>query len=161
MATNFLEYSGGTNGFLATPFNLISSELNSLANGNGTTSSVGGSSGQFTQTNWSNGIWGVVDLVAGGTFTATAGGYIAGWFLYSPDGGTTFEKTVANTDLPRPADFTINLFAAAYAANDVQQNSGRFWIPNWTHKVFVMNHAGVSLAATGNIIKGASVAIQY
>jgi hypothetical protein len=166
MATNFLEYSGGTNGFLTAPFNLMTTELNALANfvagTSGTAlSSVGGTSGVFTQTNWGSGIWGVIDFVSGGAFTPTAGGYLAGWFLFSPDGGTTFEKNVATQDMPRSPDFIIPLFASAYAASDVSQSSGIVRIPWWSNKVFFSNHSGVALPATGNIIKGASVAIQY
>jgi hypothetical protein len=160
MATNFLEYSGGTNGFLTAPFNLMSTELNALANGSNAVSSAGGTSGVFTQSSWGSGIWGVIDLVAGGAFTPTAGGYLAGWFLYSPDGGTTFEKVVAATDLPRAPDFIIPLFASAYAANDVS-SSGLVKLPWWSHKVYIANHAGVALASTSNLIKGASVAVQY
>jgi hypothetical protein len=54
MATNFLEATG-TNGFIATPFNLMSTELNSLANNNSATSSAGGQG--------SNGIFSPRDLV--------------------------------------------------------------------------------------------------
>jgi hypothetical protein len=160
VATNFLEATG-TNGFLATPFNIMSTELNALANGSSATSSVGGTSGVFSQTNTSQGIWGAAHFLAGGAFTPTAGGFIAGWFLYSPDGGTTFEKVVASTDLPRPADFVIPLFASAYAANDISQSSGLIRLPWWSFKLFVVNHAGAALAATSNLIKLASVATQY
>jgi hypothetical protein len=160
MATNFLEYAG-TNGFLAAPFNLMSTELNTLASGSGATSSVGGTSGVFTQTNWSSGILGVVHFASGGAFTPTSGGYIAGWFLYSPDGGTTYELTVSNTDMPRSPDFIIPLFASAYASGNVAQSSGLIRIPWWTNKVYVMNHSGAALPSSGNLIKGASVAIQY
>lgn len=159
MATNFLEATG-TNGFLAAPFNLMSTELNSLANGSSALSSVGGTSGVFSQTNWSSGIWGTAHILAGGAFTPTAGGYIAGWFLYSPDGGSTFEKTVSNTDLPRAPDVIIPLFASAYATNDISE-APLFRIPFWSNKLFVVNHSGVALPASGNLIKGASVAIQY
>lgn len=159
MATNFL-YAAGTNGFLAVPFNLMSTELNALANGSSAVSSVGGTSGVFTQTNWSSGIWGVAHLVAGGAFTPTAGGYLAGWFLYSPDGGTTFDKVVSATDKSRNADFNIQCFASAYASSDVESSS-LFRVPAWANKLLIVNHTGVSLPATGNIIKGASIAIQY
>lgn len=163
MATNFLETTG-TNGFLTTPFNLLSTELNALATATPgvATSSVGGTSGVFTQTNFGSGIWGVVHFLAGGAFTPIAGAYIPGWFLYSPDGGTSFEKTStgATADLPRPPDFIIPLFAAAYAANDIS-SSGIIRLPWWSCKVFVVNRAGANFPATGNLIKAASVAVQY
>lgn len=158
MATNFLEYSGGTNGFLTTPTSLVTTELNTLSNGNSATQSV---AGNFSQASFGSGIWGIADFVAGGAFTPTAGGYLAAWFLFSPDGGTTFEKTVSNIDMPRPPDFTIPLTTAAYASSDVAQASGIIRLPWWTWKTFVVNHAGAALPATGNIIKLASVAVQY
>jgi hypothetical protein len=160
VATNFL-LAAGTNGFLATPFNLQSTELNALANGSSAVSSVGGTSGAFTQTNTANAIWGEIAFTAGGAVTPTAGGYIAGWFLYSPDGGTTYETTASNTDLPRSPDFIIPLLASAYAANNIAQASGIVRLPWWSFKVFTVNHSGATLPATGNLIKLGPVAIQY
>jgi hypothetical protein len=155
VATNFL-LAAGTNGFLATPFNLQSTELNALTNGSSATSSSA-----FTQTNTANAIWGEIAFTAGGAVTPTAGGYIAGWFLYSPDGGTTYETTASNTDLPRSPDFIIPLLASAYAANNIAQASGIVRLPWWSFKVFTVNHSGATLPATGNLIKLGPVAIQY
>lgn len=160
MATNFLEATG-TNGFIATPFNLLSTELNALATANSATSSVGGTSGVFSQTNYASAIWAELYFVSGGAFTPASPNYIAGWFLFSPDGGSTFELTVANTDLSRTPDFTIPLFASAYASGNIAQASGLVRVPWWSNKVFVNSHAGASLPATGNLIKAAPVAIQY
>lgn len=160
MPTDFLQKTG-TNGFLTTPFNLMSTELNTLANNTSATSSVGGTSGVFTQSSWGSGIWGVAHFLAGGSFTPTAGGYIACWFLYSPDGGSSFEKVVSNTDMPRSPDFTIPLYASAHASNDVVQSSGIIRMPWWSTKLFVVNHAGASLPSSGNLIKLGSVAVQY
>jgi hypothetical protein len=160
MPTNFLE-SAGTNGFLATPFNLLSTELNALATATSTASSVGGAGGVFTQTNYANAIWAEVYFQSGGAFTPAAPNYLAGWFLFSPDGGTTFEATVSNTDLPRAPDFIIPLFVSAYATNSVSQASGLVRVPFWSNKVFINSHAGATLPATGNVIKAAPVAIQY
>lgn len=160
MATDFL-LDPGTSGFKATPFNLMSTELNALSNGSSATSSVGGSSGVFTQTNFSNCIWGEVALTAGGAFTPTAGGYLAGWFLLSPDGGSSFEKVVSNTDLPRAPDFVIPLFASAYANTEISMASGIIRLPWWSTKLFVVNHCGAALSASGHLIKCGPVAIQY
>ena len=157
MPTNFLQESG----FLAAPYSVLTTELNALGSGASTTSSVGGTSGAFSQTQTAQGIWGIAHFNAGGAFTPTAGGYLAIWALYSPDGGTTYEKTVASTDLPRPPDIVIPLFASAYASADKAQSSGIIRMPWWTHKFFIVNHAGVALPATGNIIQVATVAVQY
>lgn len=150
----------GTNGFIAVPFNLLSTELNSLATGTGVTSSVGGASGVFGQTNFANAQKCYVFFESGGSFTPTAGANIAGWWLLSDDGGTHFEKTVANTSLPRPPDFVIPLYASAYASGD------RSWsqvirAPWPSCKIFAINNAGVALPSTGNLILAAPVAERY
>jgi hypothetical protein len=162
MATNFLD-AAGTNGFIATPVTLMTTELNTLATATNVVSSVGGTSGVFTQASWGSAIWGQVGFVAGGVMSGspTAGGYLAGWFLYSPDGGTTFEKVVAATDLPRPPDFIIPLFASAYASGDLSPASGIVRLPWWSTKLYIGNRSGVSLNASGNIIKVGPVAVQY
>lgn len=160
MATNFLD-AAGTNGFIATPFNLMTTELNTLGNVSSAVSSVGGTSGVFTQTNFANAVWGSVHFKSGGAFTPTAGGFIAGWFLFSPDGGSTFEKTVSNTDMPRTPDFLIPLFASAYASSDLAEAAGLIKLPWWSTKVFIMNHAGVALPSSGNVIQVGPVAVQY
>ena len=117
MPTNFL-HATGTNGFIVTPFSLMTTELNSLANGNTVVSSVGGTSGKFNQTNFGSAQIGRIWLTLGGNFGATpaAGGNITGWWNFSTDGGTTFEDTNSNTAIPRPPDFIIPLVAAAYSA---------------------------------------------
>lgn len=161
MATNFLD-AAGTNGFLTSLFNLMTTELNTLGIGATATSSVGGTSGVFTQTNFANAQKTFVVFTSGGAFTPTAGSgaVLAGWWLMSDDGGTHFEKTVASTALPRPPDFYIPLFASAYASGD------RAWSPvtraPWPScKIFVLNSAGVALPASGNTLQAATVAEQY
>ena len=74
MATDFL-LDAGTRGFKATPFNLLSTELNTLGNGSAATSSVGGTSGVYSQTNWVNCPFGSVYFTGGGAFTPSAGGF--------------------------------------------------------------------------------------
>lgn len=160
MAINFLE-AAGTNGFIATPFNLMSTELNALASANSATSSAGGTSGVFSQSNYASAIWAEIYFVSGGAFTPSAPNYIAGWFLFSPDGGSNFETPFSNTDLPRTPDFMIPLVAQAYASTNIVQASGLVRVPWWSNKVFVMSHAGATLPATGNLIKASPVAVQY
>lgn len=166
MATNFLE-AAGTNGFLATPFNLLSTELNSLASGAAATSSVGGTAGVFSQTNDANAIWGSLYFTAGGAFTPAVGGYIAGWFLLSTDGGTTFEAAISTPSttvaaLSRSPDFIISLDNVAYASGNIRWCQGRrINLPWESYKVLFQNNSGVALPASGNLIKVGPVAIQY
>jgi hypothetical protein len=160
MPTNFLE-APGTSGFIATPFNLMTTELNALAINGSATSSVGGAAGVFTQTNYANAVWAQIYATFTTTFTPLAGGYLAGWFLFSPDGGTTFETTAAGVDLARQPDFTIPFNAAATGATFTIAAFGITRVAWWSNKLFVTNRLGVALPATGNIIKAAPVAIQY
>lgn len=166
MAINFLEATG-TNGFIATPFNLMSTELNALASGAAATSSVGGTSGVFSQTNNASGIWGSLYFTAGGAFTPTAGGFLAGWFLLSTDGGTTFEAAISTPSttvsaVSRAPDFIIPLDNAAHASGNIRWCQGRrIQLPFESYKVIIQNNSGVALSASGHTIKVGPVAIQY
>jgi hypothetical protein len=162
VATNFLE-AAGTNGFINTPFNLLSTELNSLADSTSATSSVGGTSGVFSQTNYANAIWAYVYLTLGGSFTPAAGSPdLLGWFLFSPDGGSTFEDAVSSTDMPRPADFIIPAIGSnAYSSGNILVSSGLVRVPFSYNKVFVMSHFGATLPSSSNTLKAGPVAIQY
>lgn len=165
MAQTFLQ-DAGTNGFIATPFNLLSTELNALTNGSSATSSVGGSSGVFSQSNIANAIKGMIYAEVGGAFTPTAGAALYGWFLRSPDGGTSFEKTTTSSTtiapLPRAPDFVIPLDAVAYASSDIaisqDDDDTLLAAPSW--KLVVWNLAGATLPATGNTISVGPTATQ-
>lgn len=166
-ATNFLE-APGTNGFITAPFNLLSTELNTQTNGSAVTSSVGGSSGVFSQSNTANAIFAMIYFTSGGSFTpSTSAADFAGWFLTSPDGGSTFETATATPSttvlaLSRPPDFIIPFSNAAYASGNIAICSGGFVQMPWgSFKVLLQNYTGVSLPASGNTIKAGPVAIQY
>ena len=167
MPSNFLE-NPGTNGFTATPYSLLSTELNSLANGAAAVSSVGGAStsGVFTQTDTHSAIWGSLYFTAGGAFTPTAGGFLAGWFLLSPD-GTNFETEVATPSATVPAlsrapDFTVPLDVAAFASGNIRWCQGRFIMLPWeSNKVLLQNMSGAALPSSGNLVSAGPVAIEY
>lgn len=161
MATNFLQATGGSSlGFITSVVTLMSSELVSLASsGTATSATVFTSSGSFGQAIWGDG-W----IYAGGAFTPAAGGYIAGWWLKSFDGGTTFEKTVASTPMPRGPDFVIPAFNSAYASSDTSNISGILKFPWPTAKLFVQNNLGVALPSSATQYTKIAVgpaAIQY
>jgi hypothetical protein len=104
MATNFLWNAGtSNNGLLTSAITLMSTELESIASAAVIVSSVGGSSGLFTNSNTAQAIWADLFYYPGNAgCTPTAGANMSGWFLTSPDGGTTFESaTVAPA---RPPD---------------------------------------------------------
>jgi len=162
MATNFLEATGGsTAGYFSSVTTLISSELVSLASSAVVTGgTVFTSSGSFGQA-----IWAEVAIVWGGAITPAAGGYIAGWFSRSLDGGTTYE-TLGGTALgaARAPDFTIPLSTIAYANTNVTYASGIVRMPWSPCKVFVQNNAGATLPSSATAytaIKLGPVAVQY
>lgn len=157
MATNFL-YATGTNGYIVTPFDVLTTGLNTLTTGSTATSAA------LSQSDTVHAVWGKIWFTSGGAFTPSTGviPHLAGWFLGSPDGGTAFEKAFANADMPRAPDFVIPFVAgSALASTDVVDASGliRLW-PDST-KVFLRNNSGVSLPASGNKITVGPVAIQY
>lgn len=151
--TNFLDFNG-TNGFLTTPFTVLTTELNAI--GSGALSGLGAAKSQTTTT---SGTWCMIWFKAGGAFTPTNAPSLSGWFINSTDGGTTFEKNSATP--PRNADFVIPLATAAYATNDIVFAPGiiRLWYP--TIKVLVLNNSGVTLPASGNTITVGPVANAY
>ena len=160
MATNFL-YAAGTDGFIATPFNLQTTELNSLASGNTIISSVGGSSGVFSQTQTLAAMWAIISFLAGGSFTPTGSPFLSGWFVSKADDGH-FEKLISNTAPPRSPDFVIPLFASAYAANDLALcQGGLVRLPPNLFEVLIQNNSGVALPSSGNKIICGPVAAQY
>lgn len=165
MPTNFLEATG-TNGYIASVLNLLTTELNSLASGGAATSSVGGSSGVFSQSNTGSAIWADMWFKFGGSNTPAAGGYLLVWYLRSTDGGTTFETVVATPSttvfaLPRAADAVVPLSNAAYASGNLAwaQGSPRLWWPST--KIVLQNLSGGALPASGNILTVGPAAIQY
>lgn len=167
--TDFLQ-EPGTSGFIVTPVNLMTTELNSLASGGAATSSVAGSSGVLNQTHIANAIYGSIWFTAGGSLTPTAGGFIAGWFLPSTDGGTTFEGLIATASttvsrLPRAPDFTIPMYeggGTATASGTIKMAQGRrILLPNESFKIVIQNLSGVSLPASGNIITCGPAAIKF
>lgn len=133
---------------------LISGEASALTNGSTLTSSyyvgASGTGGVIDQNDFNNAVYGDLIFIAGGAFTPTAGGFLAGWFIESEDQGYNFEKVVASTALARAPDFIIPLPASALAAGD------RLWakgvlLPSAPSKVFVQNQAGVTMSATWGI----------
>lgn len=161
MATNFLEATGGsTAGYFSAVTTLASSELVSLgSSGTATSASVFTSSGSFGQA-----IWGEALVEWGGAITPAAGGFISGWFLRSPDGGTTFETAPAIAPLPRPPDFIIPLSTLAYLSSNVAYASGIVKMPWSPSKLFIQNNSGATFPSSTlkyTVIQVGPVAVQY
>lgn len=163
MATNFL-HATGTNGFIATPFTVIgSTELNAVANAAAIISSTNGSSGQFNQTNFAHAQYGYFYATTGASsgWQPTAGGNLTGWYIHSPDGGTTWQTTLL---LPpaSPPDFIIPLSTAtAMPASAIVGVSTIVPLPYDTVKICIVNNSGATTASVNNTITCAPVADQY
>jgi hypothetical protein len=157
-------YAPGTNGFTTTPFNVMTTEMNTLGIGAAAISSVGGTSGKFNQTNTGNAVFGRCWFTTGGTVSPTAGANISIWFLTSTDGGTTFEQATSGAtpvSPPRAPDIVIPSPSGASALTGVILSPPRqnFWVE--TVKMFVLNNLGVAMAASGNVLTCGPEAIQY
>jgi hypothetical protein len=155
VAANFLWNPGtSNNGLAATAFNLMSTELNSL-----TTGSYAVSSGTFSNTSSVQSIWAELFLTLGAIGSAlSAGANIAGWFLQSYDGGTTYEQ--ASVVPPRGPDFIIPLPVSTISAATVWLSNGLVLVPALKYKVGVQNNTGQTLASSANTIKAAPVNMQ-
>jgi hypothetical protein len=157
VSTSFL-YAAGTNGYTTSPFSLFTTELNALGSGSVIISSVNGTSGKFTQSNFGNSIWGHIWFKAGGAFTPTGSPSISIWYVNSTDGGTTFEKS--SVALPRSPDIVIPMTASAYASGDIVYAPGLVRLPAPTVKLLCQNNAGVAFSASGHIITCGPVTLQ-
>lgn len=161
MTTPFLWGLGASNnGLLASLLTLQSTELNTLTNTSIALSSVGGSSGKFTNNDTGGAIWGELFLTLGAIGSAlSAGANMAGWFIESPDSGSTYEK--ASAAPARPPDFIIPLPAATISAADQFKAAGKVLLPSVQHKVLLQNNTGQSLASSVNTLKLAPISVQF
>lgn len=165
MATNFLEYAGGTGGLIGGSATTVAwvTALASLTNGSASTSSTVFSQATFTQAQKLQG-WFINGTAS---FTPVAGGCLTFWWLLSTDGGTTFETLVSTPSstvlaLPRSPDFIIPFDNAAFATGNIRFAQGPFRYPYLGAKLVLQNNTGVTLSTTGTptvLIGG--VADQY
>ena len=156
--TDFPKYAAGTGGFITTPFDLLTTELNSLASGNTALSSVGGTSGVFDQSNTGAYVWGVLSFVGGGTWTPGAGGYMHVWFLTKAD-GSNYSKYLANANQARKPDGVIGFLNTSHASGDVVESEGYVQIPAVPFMVLARSVAGATAPASGNKIRLGAVTL--
>jgi len=157
-ATPFIWNPGtGNNGLYASLLTLESTELNSLTTGSVAVSTVGGSSGLFTNSNTGQAIWASVYFNAGTAGgSCSVGGNISIWFLTSPN-GSTFEATGSAPQ--RAPDVYIAL--PATTLNATFKAPGLVQVPAENFKVLAQNNCGQTLAASANTITLAPLAVQY
>lgn len=164
MPTNFLWYSGTTpyNGQLvATAITVVSTEMVSLGS-----SAVAVGATTFTSSYTGQGIWGEFFLTFSTSVAAPASGAnFCGWFLTSPDAGTTFESTAGfNPGPPRAPDFLIPVSTIAIASSTVFKTAGLVRLPALEFKVAVQNNLGQTFSSStvaNPTLKLAPVAMQF
>lgn len=169
-ASDFLWGAGytGNNGLVGTTLTVITGEIISLTASGVTVSATGGATGVFynSSTGTNQAIWGDVYFSNGapGVTSTSAGVNIAGWWLQSLDGGTTFESasTSGSTQPPRPPDWIIPLPASV--STTVYKSIGLTRIPSTPFKVLVQNNYAATLgsgATTAPYIKITQYGVQH
>jgi hypothetical protein len=167
MTSPFLWGAGSSNnGLISSALTPMATELNSLATATAVISSAGGLStnGVFNDTLTGQAILGDVYLKLGAIGTAlSAGANVAGWFLISPDGGTTYENYVTGVALARAPDFIIPLPATTITSGWVYKSVGvhKVIVPATYFKVVLQNNSGQTFASSGNTLTLASPTINY
>jgi hypothetical protein len=154
------------NGFLALPVTLLSTEIVSLAANGVTQSSVGGSSGVFSNSNTLQAVWATCLFQEGnpGIVAPGAGANIAIWFAVTFD-GATFEALAATSgSVARPPDAIFPLPAAATASPQLFNAAGGLVrLPPGKFKVYVANNTANTMgsgAVNGAYISCAPIAIE-
>jgi hypothetical protein len=106
------------------------------------------------------GVWGHLFLTIGGSIASavSAGGNIAGWWIMSFDGGTTFESYVSSQALARPPDWVIPLPATVINSGTVYKSAGIVPFPALQFRSQLQNNTGQTLG-TSNTIKMTPVGV--
>jgi hypothetical protein len=146
----------GNTGLFAGPLTLLSSELNSLASGSVAVSSVGGSSGVFSNAYTRQAVWARAVLTASTSAAVSTGGNISCWFLESLD-GSTFESTSAAP--PRSPDIVFPA-PASMLSSATLLSQGLVRLPTLRFKVLCQNNLGLAMAASANTVVIAPLAVQ-
>lgn len=154
-----LANTGTSNGSIISPLTLTAGgDLNGLTSGSAATLTGGGSAGVSSQANIGSARKGIIyfQTVTAG-FTPALGGNISIWFLFSPDGGSTYETTPATPSttvpaLPRAPDCIIPLDNAALGTSALKPST-LCPLPYGTFKVLVQNNAGANFGAGNYTLK--------
>jgi hypothetical protein len=130
---------------------LMTTELNSLANGSSIVSSVGGTSGAFTNTvgtaNWDGYVRGKIELYLA-SLSPSGGAYCSLWFIKTVD-GTNYEDGASSTPYRTP-DVVFPIGSTASTAYRVIRE---ILVPVGTFKLVLQNSTGASLASSSNTVK--------
>lgn len=138
---------------------LLTTEMNTL--GTNAMSSAGGAiNNVFATSGWLGYVMGKLALnLAAYSGTPNAGSTINGWFLLSPDGGTTYEDGSSSIQPARAPDFIIPVRAVASGPQLIIIDRVRFPVGNFK-PIVLNNNLGLSLASTGNTLKALPSSFQ-
>lgn len=169
MAGNFL-HTAGTGGLIGTTRTVTAAGwLNTLGIGGRATSDATADTGVFSQSSFSNCMFGVaVFRHITNTFTPTAGGCLAFWWLSSIDDGSTFEDVGVTTPsatvpaIARAPDFIIPVYTGGTATTA----GNRFFspvirLPNLKSKLVIQNMSGVAFSAHDHTLTISGIADGY
>lgn len=151
--TNFLWSGAGS--YDAGPTTLLSTELNSLASSSGNVLSTLGAAFQNTSS------WELADVefLPGATISPVAGAFIELWLLRSLDGGTNYAFGSSSAAPARPADIAIPVPAGTSITPRADEPG--LVVPPSFYKPIARNQTGVTLPASGNIIRLSFYTQQY
>lgn len=152
-ATNFLWEGSGVYGVSVA--NLLTTQLNALANSNGNTLSTLGAAFQNT----TGRVYADVEFVAGGTFSPGSGAFIELWLLRSLDGGSTYEDGSSSVAPGRAPDIVIPVEQGTSITP--RNGASGLVLPPAFYKPLARNQTGIGLPSTGNIIRYALYTEQY
>lgn len=149
------------NGYSVAIFNLLTTELNSLANSNANVLSTlgatfdntkGGGGASDGDTNMD------VEFLAGAGFSPT-GGFIELWMLRLADGTNTPDGS--STIAPgRPADLVIPVRGGTTITPRADVGWPSLVLPPGKYKPIARNQTGATLPASGNLIRGRPYSLQ-
>lgn len=138
-----------------TPVTLLTTELNSLANNSNQISSVGGTSGVFSNTqgtsNFDGYVRGKVEFVmAAYTGTPAVNSGLSLWFIKSVD-GTNYDDGGSSVTPIRAPDVFIQVRALTSGPQRIIREC---WVPVGTWKVLARNEGtGITWASSANTVK--------
>ena len=129
-----------------TIFTGLSTEMNSQANAASVTSSAGGASGVFSNTQTGYYLNADMQLFLNTMTAPTAYNLVSGWFLETID-GTNYETAAAAVN--RNPDFSFTMAAITtgyYVCKGV-------FLPIANFKIYLTNNSGQAFASSGNVLK--------
>lgn len=135
------------------PTSILTTQLNSLANSAAnvlSTSNTGLTAGGY--------IYADMEFVSGGAITPVAGAFVEVWLLRSID-GTNYEDGSSTAAPGRAADAVIPV----RSASTITPRAGipGVILPVSTFAAIARNQTGVTLAASGNIVRYSRYTEQY